>query len=120
MATPLAVVTGASSGIGEAFSRQSSRQGFRVLAVARRIDRLEALGVRSHGRVTGLQQDLREPDAAEVVAQRAGALGGADLLVSNAGRGIFGPFVEPPGTSERNEPTPLPDGLRPWDVRAGR
>ncbi len=94
MAAPLAVVTGASSGIGEAFSRQLSQEGFRVLAVARRIDRLEALEVEGHGRVIGLQQDLRRTDAAEVVAQRADELGGADLLVSNAGRGVFGPFVE--------------------------
>jgi uncharacterized protein len=92
MASPLAVVTGASSGIGEAFSRQLSGRGFRVLAVARRIDRLKALEVESGDRVIGLQQDLREPDAAKVVAQRAEDLGGADLLVSNAGRGIFGPF----------------------------
>jgi short-subunit dehydrogenase len=92
MASPLAVVTGASSGIGEAFSRQLSGRGFRVLAVARRIDRLKALEVDSGDRVIGLQQDLREPDAAKVVAQRAEELGGADLLVSNAGRGIFGPF----------------------------
>jgi uncharacterized protein len=92
MASPLAVVTGASSGIGEAFSRQLSGRGFRVLAVARRIDRLKALEVDSGDRVIGLQQDLREPDAAKVVAQRAEDLGGADLLVSNAGRGIFGPF----------------------------
>lgn len=94
MASALAVVTGASSGIGEAFSRQLSRQGFRVLAVARRIERLRALEVETGGRTIGLQQDLREADAAEVVAQRAGELGGADLLVSNAGRGIFGPFEE--------------------------
>src|SRR5688500_7127348 len=92
MASPLAVVTGASSGIGEAFSRQLSGRGFRVLAVARRIDRLKALEVDSGDRVIGLQQDLREPDAAKVVAQRAEELGGADLLGSNAGRGIFGPF----------------------------
>ncbi|MEX5717826.1 SDR family NAD(P)-dependent oxidoreductase [Geodermatophilus maliterrae] len=94
MAPPLAVVTGASSGIGEAFSRQLSHQGFRVLAVARRIDRLESLEVQTEGRVIGLPQDLRQPDAAEVVARRAEELGGAELLVSNAGRGIFGPFDE--------------------------
>jgi uncharacterized protein len=94
MGTPLAVVTGASSGIGEAFSRQLSHQGFRVLAVARRIDRLEMLETETDGRVIGFQQDLRQSDAAEVVAQRAEELGGAELLVSNAGRGTLGPFAE--------------------------
>jgi NAD(P)-dependent dehydrogenase (short-subunit alcohol dehydrogenase family) len=58
MASPLAVVTGASSGIGEAFSRQLSGQGFRVLAVARRIDRLKTLEVDTGDRAIGLQQDL--------------------------------------------------------------
>lgn len=102
MAAPLAVVTGASSGIGEAFSHQLSHQGFRVLAVARRIDRLAALEVSTQGRVIGLQQDLRQPDAARVVAQRADDLGGADLLISNAGRGVFGPFEDLDGQDARD------------------
>ena len=40
---PVALVTGASSGIGESFAKRLSDSGFTVLAVARRIERLEAL-----------------------------------------------------------------------------
>lgn len=99
MMDPLAVVTGASSGIGEAFSRQLSARGFRVLAVARRRDRLAALEAATGHRVTGLPQDLLAAGAAEAVAARAEELGGADLLVSSAGRGCFGPF----GAMDRQE-----------------
>lgn len=91
---PLAVVTGASSGIGAEFTRVLLDRGYRVLAVARRADRLAALEAASGGRVFAEPRDLTVPGAVEAVAERADDLGGADLLVCNAGRGIHGKFVE--------------------------
>ena len=91
---PLAVVTGASSGIGAEFTRVLLTRGYRVLAVARRADRLAALEASSGGRVVAEPCDLTAPDAVEAVADRAEELGGADLLVCNAGRGLHGRFAE--------------------------
>lgn len=91
---PLAVVTGASSGIGAEFTRVLAGRGYRVLAVARRADRLDALAAESGGRVVPQVSDLVEAGAVQAVADRAEELGGADLLVCNAGRGVYGRFAE--------------------------
>ncbi|AXE24077.1 short-chain dehydrogenase [Streptomyces globosus] len=91
---PLAVVTGASSGIGAEFTRVLGSRGYRVLAVARRADRLAALEAASDGRVIPEVRDLTADGAIEAVAARADELGGADLLVCNAGRGVHGRFAE--------------------------
>jgi short-subunit dehydrogenase len=85
---PLAVVTGASSGIGAAFATALARRGFHVLAVARREDRLKELA--AAGEVTALALDLTEPGAVDAVLDRAAAIGPVELLVSNAGRGVHG------------------------------
>ena len=90
---PVALVTGASSGIGLAFAEALAAKGFDLVLVARRIDRLEALGVRlatAHGvKVDALQIDLAQPDAAQ---RMLGATAGLDvgLVVSNAGFGMKG------------------------------
>ena len=84
-----ALVTGASSGIGEQFARQLSAQGYDVLLVARRRERLEKLAAEL-------------PTAAEVVEcdlsgdwSKVTQLGrDVDLLVNNAGFGSWGRFVE--------------------------
>ncbi|KZB87448.1 SDR family NAD(P)-dependent oxidoreductase [Amycolatopsis regifaucium] len=91
---PLAVVTGASSGIGAEFARVLLDRGYRVLAVARRADRLDALAAGTDGRLIPEVQDLTADGAIECVAARAEELGGADLLICNAGRGLQGRFVE--------------------------
>jgi uncharacterized protein len=89
-----AVVTGASSGIGEATTRRLVRDGWRVLVVARREDRLRALADELEG-VEPLALDLTEDDAPrrvrEAVDERFGAL---HLLVNNAGMARRAPFGE--------------------------
>lgn len=91
---PLAVVTGASSGIGAAYADALAGRGHRVLAVARRADRLDALAARRPGRIVPLAADLTASGAVDDVVSRAAELGPVELLVSNAGRGAFGPVAK--------------------------
>ncbi|MEV6912703.1 SDR family NAD(P)-dependent oxidoreductase [Amycolatopsis sp. NPDC051071] len=91
---PLAVVTGASSGIGAEFTRVLRGRGYRVLAVARRADRLAELAKDSGGFIVPEVRDVTAEGAAEAILGRAEELGGADLLVCNAGRGSRGRFHE--------------------------
>ena len=76
------MVTGASSGIGAATARLLAGQGWRVIAVARRADRLERLG----DGVAALRADLTDPDTPARVRAAVEAAGdGLQLLVNNAG-----------------------------------
>jgi NADP-dependent 3-hydroxy acid dehydrogenase YdfG len=75
-----AVVTGASSGIGEAAARGLAAAGFRVLAAARRLDRLERLAAEIGGEARRL--DVTDPES---VAELADEIERLDLLVNNAG-----------------------------------
>jgi short-subunit dehydrogenase len=92
-----ALVTGASSGIGEEFARQLAARGHDLVLVARRADRLKRLaghleadhGVKAHV----IRCDLAEK--ADTVADRVAELGvEVDLLVNNAGSGTYGRFWE--------------------------
>ena len=88
-----ALVTGASSGIGEEFARALSARGYELVLVARRRDRLEQLASELPGKAHALDCDL----AADVdqVGPRVAELGvEIDLLVNNAGFGTHGRFVE--------------------------
>jgi NADP-dependent 3-hydroxy acid dehydrogenase YdfG len=90
-----AVVTGASSGIGEALARRLAAQGWRLLLVARRADRLEALCSDLGGAAIFEAADLTDPEAPPRIAARAESeFDRLDLLVNNAGgnrkRGDFG------------------------------
>lgn len=76
----VAVVTGASSGIGEATARTLAALGFHVVAVARRADRIEKLATEIGG--TAVAADITAPDA---VAALADSLTRVDVLVNNAG-----------------------------------
>jgi NADP-dependent 3-hydroxy acid dehydrogenase YdfG len=85
MTRPLAVVTGASSGIGAASARYLAREGFEVICAARRLDRIEALAKEIDGRA--VQCDVT---SAEDVAALTAAVGDElQVLVNNAG-GAFG------------------------------
>jgi hypothetical protein len=95
----LAVVTGASSGIGEAFARELRRRGFRLVLVARRPERLARLADELGGpqAAHAVACDLSASGAAFVLAREVAARGlKADLVVNNAGIGHTGRFIEAP------------------------
>ncbi|WP_310779544.1 SDR family oxidoreductase [Mycobacterium sp. Z3061] len=77
---PVAVVTGASSGIGEATAKVLAAQGFHVVPVARRADRIEALAAEVGG--TGVVADVTKDDDVAALARQ---LDRVDVLVNNAG-----------------------------------
>ena len=81
-----AVITGASSGIGEATARRLAGAGARVMLVARRAERLEALAHELGNGVCFVALDLVHPNAAQALLDAAVAqLGAIDILVNNAG-----------------------------------
>jgi uncharacterized protein len=88
-----ALVTGASSGIGEQFARQLAAPGNDLILVARRRDRLEALAESLHGTAHVIPCDLAT-EAGSLPGKVADLGLGVDLLVNNAGFGTYGRFVE--------------------------
>jgi short-subunit dehydrogenase len=89
----VALVTGASSGIGKSFATQLAAIGMDLVLVARRVERLEALAAQlreAHRvQVTVCRMDLAEADAAHRILEVTGGLD-VGLLVSNAGYGLKG------------------------------
>ncbi|KJK00504.1 oxidoreductase [Pseudomonas sp. 21] len=92
MSKPLIIVTGASSGIGEATARLFSQQGHPLLLLARRIDRLEALKL-PNALCRAVDVTNREALLA-AVAEAEKRFGPADALVNNAGVMLLGNMVE--------------------------
>jgi short-subunit dehydrogenase len=99
-ARPFAVITGASRGIGAAYARQLAAQGYDLLLVARDKGRLEQLTTDLRRTGAGVEHeivDLAEPNAAHRLYALARQQGRTlDLLVHNAGFGLYGPFVDMP------------------------
>lgn len=99
MALGTALVTGASAGIGEVFARRLAQRNWDLVLVARRLDRLEAIGTalaESYGiRCECIQADLSVPGAADDLHDEIARRGiRVDYLVNNAGVGLSGPFAE--------------------------
>lgn len=102
----LALVTGASSGIGAEFGRQLAAQGYDLVLVARRKDRLETLAKElrdaSAIEVEVIEADLSTPAGVAAVSERI-ARGDIAMLVNNAGFGLNGHFGEMPLARELEE-----------------
>lgn len=102
-ASSIALVTGASSGIGEEFARQLHARGFRVALVARRADRLEQLATELGGaqQAVVIGADLAVPEDRNRIAARIEELAATvDVLVNCAGIGAYAAFVESPREQE--------------------
>lgn len=96
----VAVVTGASSGIGAATARALHADGYRVALLARRRDRIESITAELGDGAIAIQADVTDRDAIVAAAQRVqDELGVTDVLVNNAGTMLLGPF----SSEQRND-----------------
>ena len=96
----VALVTGASSGIGEATARALAAAGATVAISARRADRLERLGgeiADRGGTALPIESDVTDPEQAIAAVERTVAeLGRLDIVVNNAGQMLLGPIEDAP------------------------
>jgi NADP-dependent 3-hydroxy acid dehydrogenase YdfG len=91
----VAVVTGASAGIGAATARALAAAGASVVLGARRADRLEQLVGELGDRAKAVEMDVRDPgDAARLVNAALAEFGRLDTLVANAGIGAYGGIMD--------------------------
>jgi hypothetical protein len=106
---PIALITGASAGIGHEFAKRLAGRGYDLILSARRRDRLDELASRlraEHGgiRVEVIVADLQDADAPAAIVVEAPRLDmSVDLLVNNAGFGTHGHFETLPPERERGE-----------------
>jgi short-subunit dehydrogenase len=93
-----AVVTGASSGIGETFARQLAKAGYNLVLVARRKEKLKRLASElslNHGILAEVAAaDLATDEGIERIEETMGKLDDLVLLVNNAGFGSYGPLID--------------------------
>lgn len=91
----VAVITGASSGIGEAAARLLVEEGAKVVLAARRKERMDALVEELGDSATAIGCDVGDPgDVTALFDTVRERFGGLDLLFNNAGMGVNGPFAD--------------------------
>jgi NADP-dependent 3-hydroxy acid dehydrogenase YdfG len=96
----VAVITGASSGIGEATARALVAAGYRVALLARRTERINQIASELGDSAVAIEADVTHRDSLIAAAESVRAeLGGADTLVNNAGLMLLGPF----SSDQRND-----------------
>ena len=97
----VALITGASAGLGVEFARQLSKRGHRLVLAARRKDRLDALA-KELGNARAVAIDLSKANAAaKLMADLEAAGEQVEILVNNAGFGLIGRFAELDSKRER-------------------
>ena len=100
----VALVTGASAGIGEEYVKQLASQGFDLVLTARRKERLDSLGEKlsdQHGiKIEVIQGDLFKSSDVEKISARIKTINNLDCLVNNAGFGTEVNFLD--GNSDIN------------------
>jgi NADP-dependent 3-hydroxy acid dehydrogenase YdfG len=90
----VALVTGASSGIGEATARTFHKLGFKVALLARRAERIDAIAAELGDGAIAVAADVTDRDGlVEAAARVREELGRVDILVNNAGIMLLGPFA---------------------------
>jgi NADP-dependent 3-hydroxy acid dehydrogenase YdfG len=95
LAGKTAVVTGASSGIGEATARLLAKEGCNVALAARREERLNALAAELGERTLAAPTDVSDPAAcAALVGRAVERFGSLDILINNAGLGLYGSIAD--------------------------
>jgi NADP-dependent 3-hydroxy acid dehydrogenase YdfG len=98
----VAVITGASSGIGEATARALAAGGYRVALLARRADRIQALADELGPEAIAIEADVTDRDSILAAARRVpDELGRVDVLVNNAGVMLLGPFTSDQRAEQR-------------------
>jgi len=97
---PLALITGASAGIGAGFARRLAAEGYDLLLVARRVERLKKLAAELAGRhgvrAEPLPADLTNDAELKSVEDRIEREAGLEFLLNNAGFGLSGRFLDSP------------------------
>jgi len=94
MTSPVCVITGVGPGNGAAFSRKMSAEGYQVAMLARSADRLQSLQKEIRGS-RGYSVDISDAEAVSEAFRRVRAeLGPVDVLLHNAGSGVFGSFMD--------------------------
>jgi len=100
--SPVAVITGASSGIGEATARALAENGYRLALLARRADRVESLAEELGDGSIAVTADVTDRDSLLAAAARVkDELCRVDVLVNNAGVMLLGPFTSEQADEQR-------------------